>query len=75
MHAFCCGAYVTSWHVCDIARSRMEFRFRWKNGLAPDIAAAPELTPHAVFGSIHGTCLWESLTARWKRGMIPPLHE
>src|SRR5262249_38055831 len=27
----------------------------------------------AVFGSIHATCLWWSLTTRWKRDIIPPL--
>jgi hypothetical protein len=31
--------------------------------------------PERSFGSIHATCLSESLTARWKRGIIPPLHE
>jgi putative ABC transport system substrate-binding protein len=33
------------------------FRFRWKSGLAADIAAVTELGPRAVFGSIHRTCL------------------
>jgi hypothetical protein len=25
------------WHVCDIARPGMDFRFRWKSGRAVDI--------------------------------------
>jgi hypothetical protein len=33
-----------------------------------------ESHPQAVILSIHSTCLWESLTARRKRGIIPPLH-
>jgi hypothetical protein len=35
----------------------MDFRFRWKSGLATDIAAVTEFDPQAVFGSIHATCL------------------
>jgi len=27
--------------------------------------------PKRSSGSIHATCLWESLTVRWKRGIIP----
>src|ERR1700745_1064239 len=33
--AFCCTAYVRSWHFCDIARSPMDFRFRWKSVYRP----------------------------------------
>jgi len=32
-------SYVRVWHVRDIARSRMDFRFRWKSGRAADITA------------------------------------
>jgi hypothetical protein len=35
-------AQVSSWHFCDIARSRVDFRFRWKSGRAADIAAVTE---------------------------------
>src|SRR6516162_8280795 len=34
-----------SWHVCDIARWRMDVRFRWKSGRAVDIAAMTEFDP------------------------------
>jgi hypothetical protein len=40
-----------------------------------DISRTAGFDPNRSFGSIHATCLWESLTTRWKRGMIPPLHE
>jgi hypothetical protein len=42
---------------------------------AADIAAMTDFDLNRSFGSIHATCLWESLTTRWKRGIIPPLHE
>jgi hypothetical protein len=29
---------VADWHIRDIARSQIDFRFRWKNGHAADIA-------------------------------------
>jgi len=34
-----------------------------------------EFDPNRSFGSIHATWLWESLTARWKRGIMSLLHE
>jgi hypothetical protein len=33
-----------SWHICDIARSRMDFRFQGKSGRAADITRMTELT-------------------------------
>jgi hypothetical protein len=48
---------VHTWHLCDIARSRMDFRFRWKGSRAADITAMTEFGAQAVFGSIHRTCL------------------
>jgi hypothetical protein len=33
-----------------IARSRMDFRFRWKNGLAADISSMTEFGPTADLG-------------------------
>src|SRR5262245_37013141 len=41
----CCTAYVACWHFCDIARSQIDFRFRWKSGRAADIAAMSEFGP------------------------------
>jgi hypothetical protein len=32
------GCIVGFWHFRDIARSQIDFRFRWKNGHAADIA-------------------------------------
>src|SRR5262249_17578258 len=41
------------WHVCDIARLRMDFRFRWKSGRAADITPMAEVDPKAILtGSI-----------------------
>jgi hypothetical protein len=36
------------WHECDIARSRLDFRFRGKNGHAADITGTTEFDPNAV---------------------------
>jgi hypothetical protein len=33
---------VSFWHECDIARSRMDFRFRGKSGRAADITGTTE---------------------------------
>jgi hypothetical protein len=49
----------------------MDFRLRWKSGRAADIAAMTDFDLNRSFGSIHATCLWESLTTRWNRGIIP----
>src|SRR5215472_16873892 len=35
-------AHSRLWHFCDIARLRMDFRFRWKSGRAADITASPK---------------------------------
>jgi hypothetical protein len=32
------SAHDRYWHFCDMAKSRMDFRFWWKNGHAADIA-------------------------------------
>jgi ABC transporter substrate binding protein len=40
-------AHSRSWHVCDIARSRMDFRFRGKSGRAADISGTAEFDPKA----------------------------
>ena len=42
---FCCGAYVASWHFCDIARSQIDVRFRRKSSRAADITAMTEFDP------------------------------
>jgi hypothetical protein len=39
MTGLCCGAYVASWHIRDIARSQIEVRVRCKSGHAADIMA------------------------------------
>jgi hypothetical protein len=36
-HAFCCSAYVGLWHLCDIARSRIDVRFRGQTRHQADI--------------------------------------
>jgi hypothetical protein len=33
------------WHVCDIARLPVDFRFRGKSGLAADITSMTEFGP------------------------------
>src|SRR5262249_57492858 len=33
-------AHSRLWHFCDIAKLRMDFRFRWKSGRAADILQA-----------------------------------
>jgi hypothetical protein len=33
------------WHFCDIARSRMDVRFRGKSGRAADITGTAEFDP------------------------------
>jgi hypothetical protein len=43
------GAWVRSWHKCDIARSRMDVRFRGKNGHAADITGMTESDPERSF--------------------------
>src|SRR6266446_7078803 len=45
---FAAVAQVRSWHECDIARSRLDFRFRGKNGHAADITRMTESDPKAV---------------------------
>jgi hypothetical protein len=40
-----CAVIVRFWHVCDIARSRMDVRFRGKSGRAADIAGTTEFDP------------------------------
>ena len=40
--AIVAAAYDRLWHFCDIARSRIDFRFRWKSGHAADISAMTE---------------------------------
>jgi|SRR5262249_45536479 len=37
--------YVCYWHFGDIARSQIDFRFRWKSGRAADITAMTESDP------------------------------
>jgi hypothetical protein len=46
----CCGTYVAYWHVCDIARSRMDFRFWEKSGRAADITATTDFDPKPRWG-------------------------
>ena len=36
---------VHAWHIRDIPRSRMDFRFRWKSSLAADITSMTEFDP------------------------------
>src|SRR5262245_12367729 len=38
----CIAGAVDTWHFCDIARSPIEFRFRWGSGRAADITAMTE---------------------------------
>jgi hypothetical protein len=39
------------WHLCDIARSRIDVRFRGKNGHAADITGMTEFDlPYQTFG-------------------------
>src|SRR5215472_6965266 len=40
-----CAANDRYWHSCDIARSRMDFRFLRKSGRAADIASMTEFDP------------------------------
>jgi hypothetical protein len=40
---------VRLWHICDIQRSRMDFRFRGKSGRAADITAMTELDPEPTW--------------------------
>jgi hypothetical protein len=39
-----------SWHECDIVRSRIDFRFRGKNGHAADITSMTEFDPEQTLG-------------------------
>src|SRR6266511_6297592 len=48
---------VHTWHECDLARTRIDFRFRGKSGRAADITGTTEFDPHRSFGSIHSICL------------------
>ncbi len=41
---------VAKWHERDIARSRMDVRFRGKSGHAADITGMTELDPKRSFG-------------------------
>jgi len=41
-----CGAYDAFWPFSDIARSPMDFRFRWKSGRAADMAVMAEFDPN-----------------------------
>src|SRR6266446_7871885 len=41
--------YPDLWHLCDIARSRMDVRFRGKNGRAADITGTTEFDPHRSY--------------------------
>src|SRR5262245_13518585 len=50
---FRCTALGRSWHFCDIATSRMNFRFRWKRGRAAAITTMTEVGPEAVMGRFH----------------------
>jgi hypothetical protein len=61
---FAAIAHSRVWHLRDIAGSRVDFRFRWKSGLAADITAMTEFGVQAVFGSIHRTCLSALATDR-----------
>jgi hypothetical protein len=72
---FFCTAYVGSWHICDIARWRMDVCFRRKTGRAVDIAAMTEFDPPSGLREHSRDLLSPSLTTRWKRGIIPALHE
>src|SRR5713226_3879595 len=45
---FAAVAQVRSWHECDIATSRMDVRFRGKNGHAADISGTAESDPACV---------------------------
>ena len=44
--------YFCSWHLCDIARSRMDFRFRGKSGHAADIGAMSEFDPNRTYSQL-----------------------
>jgi hypothetical protein len=46
MAKFWCGALRRDWHECDIARSRMDVRFRGKSGRAADITGTTEFDPN-----------------------------
>jgi hypothetical protein len=39
-----------SWRLCDIARSRIDFRFRGKSGRAADITGMTEFDPSVWSG-------------------------
>jgi hypothetical protein len=41
----CSGMLFCCWHACDIERSRMDFRFRWKSGRAAEITGTTEFNP------------------------------
>jgi hypothetical protein len=43
--SFAASAYDRSWHECDIARSRMDVRFRGKSGHASNITAMTGFDP------------------------------
>jgi hypothetical protein len=42
---FAAIAHSRFWHECDIARSRMDVRFRGKSGRAADITGTTEFGP------------------------------
>jgi hypothetical protein len=56
-------------------------RTLWRPLLRAGGASEPKRCPfsarsgHAATTNRVATCLWRSLTTRWKRGIIPPLHE
>ena len=47
---FAAPAQVSYWHFGDIARSQIDFRFRWKSGRAADITAISEFDPNVWSG-------------------------
>jgi hypothetical protein len=54
---FAAIAHDRLWHIRDIARPQIDFRFGWKSGHATDIAERPNLThlrhQRAIFAVMH----------------------
>jgi len=56
------------WHICDIARSQMDVRFRGKSGRAADITGTTEFDPISdMDGSGFLQCTFAALPPHFAR--------
>jgi hypothetical protein len=75
---FAAAHFVRFWHLCDIARSRTDFRFRWKSGHAADITGKTDFDPEQSLPGLKSrsaavSSVWRCAILSFKHGRYWPV--